>query len=125
MDTPGLDLRRLESFPPMIHPDWYRLDSSVRAATPDEVDTVVICEQDTEIVGFYATGPKEYAFQVKMNEYAHLRKCRMKVFDRDTEEFLGMYVVRGSAPAEEVGPGASQSGDAPDVAGVIEKMPLR
>ncbi len=123
-ECPGFDLRPGETFPPRIHPAWYELDSSIRASTPDEVDTVVVCEQDTDVVGYYAAAPK-YGREVLMTDYGHVRKCRLKVFDRASGEFLGIHVVKGAMPRETVGPGERQYGERPDVAGVIEKMPLR
>ncbi len=121
---PGYDLSGCEIDPPSIHPDWFELDPSIRARTLDEVDTIVFCELDTAIVGYYADGPK-YQHEVLIDSYAHVRKCRMKVFDRATGEFLGIHVVEGGMPKEAIGSGEAQHGEAPDVAGVVGEMPLR
>jgi hypothetical protein len=123
-ECPGFDLRPGETFPPRIHPAWYEVSSSIRASTPDEVDTVVVCEQDTDVVGYYAAAPK-YGREILMTDYAHVRKCRLKVFDRASGEFLGIHLVKGAVPKETVAPGERQYGERPDVAGVIERMLLR
>jgi len=101
--------RELEG--PTLDESWYQLDPSVRATSPDEVDTLIFCETRKlkEGVDVSEASP-DSAPAASGFRYDKL----LKVYDLRNGRFLGSHVVAGR-------PG----GAAPEVHPAIEKLELR
>ncbi len=119
--TPNLRSRiAREIDPPRIHEAFFDLDPSIRAASPDEVDTVVFCTWCAPRVGTYSsTDPDE-----KLTFDAKRMDAILKAYDRKSGDYLGSCRVLGEAPPEETTVLGQQTGNPADVAGAIAGMPL-
>lgn len=104
--------------------DWYRLDSSVRAASPDEVDTVVICEYGTVTVGHYVSEGSPNG-RPTAGSAAKRRKVLLRVYDRHSGELLGCHEVLGPANKQRIDAWESKMAAKPDLVRFVEQMPLR
>lgn len=105
--------------PPAVHPAWFELDSSLRAGSPEEIDTVVFCDMQSIRVGTYVPvdGPGSAMA-------ANRRDAVLTAYDRRTRKFLGSYVIFGAAPPNETTLLGKHTGAAPNIAGVLQLMEL-
>jgi hypothetical protein len=112
-----------------IDRDWVRLPSAVRAATPDEVATVIVCRRRVGPVGVYA--PKnatqeeiaKIAWGGSSRDQGHQYSAELTVFDVKSRLRVGSYAILGPAPpAERSG---REDGEPADVAEFVRRMPSR
>ena len=108
--------------PPSIHDSWYNLDASLRASTPEEVDTVVFCEPRSAKVGFYVKKDKPNEFTPNG---AYRREYVLKAYDRRSGDYLGSCGVKGEAPPMETTAWGPHAGEAPSLEEAVGHMPLR
>jgi hypothetical protein len=82
----------------------FDLPDDLRAATPDEVNTVVQLRWNQAAVGTYSSGGKGYQWS-----------CSATVIDRATQTTIGSQQFAGSPPPQSYygKPGESRSGDKP------------
>lgn len=109
-----------ESDPPCIDENWYYLDASIRASSPEEVDTVIFCQYESITVGTYvAVDGSGGRFDAKQ------RNATLKVYDYRNKKYIGQYIIEGDGPRRETTTLGSHSGDLPDIAAWVSQMPLR
>jgi hypothetical protein len=108
--------------PPALDESWYLLDPSLRATSPDEVDTLIFCETRKLKEGVYVSkdpsqpGPVANAY--RFDKY-------LKVYDWRNRRFLGSYLVAGTPAPEETTILGRHAGEAPEVHTLIERLELR
>lgn len=105
-----------------IDEDWFRLDEALRASTPEEVSTVIICEFAAPVVGHYVSEGQQHVIAA---DAARRRQVLLKVYDLETERFIGQHKVLGPRVKQEIRQFESQMGDRPDIAAFVRSMPVR
>jgi hypothetical protein len=109
--------------PPRLHADFFKLSSSVRAGTPEEVSTVIVCRSMLKTVGQYVAGtpaPVPTAQSAAKQQFVSL-----KVYDMKKRVYVGEAELVGSFPKSQVAAGESKVGERADVAGWVARMPVR
>lgn len=108
--------------PASLHDSWYDLDSSLRASTPDEVDTVILCETMTTKDGIYVA--KDHPDRLTPFD-ARRRDQVLRAYDRRSGKFLGACFVRGEDSPERTTAWGPHMGKATSVAEVVARMPVQ
>jgi len=105
---------------PRLHDSFFDLAPSIRASSPDDVDTVILCEQGKRKVADYVPMEGE-----GLNYAAYRLRATLHVYDRRSGAYIGSHEILGGHPKHEtIGPG-NESGSPPGVAGFIDEMPLK
>jgi hypothetical protein len=108
--------------PPRLDDAWYDLDAELRASSPEEVRTVVLCAPQAAKEGIYVSkdpdGPQPYLPATRVDLLLH-------VYDLPTRTLIGSYTLKGdSAPSETTYFGRHQGAQA-DLAEFIARMPQK
>lgn len=112
-----------------IDRDWARLDSALRAASPAEVETVIVCKRKVGPVGVYV--PKG-ASQAEIDrivwtgnprEKGHQYSALLEVYDLKQRILVGSYTILGAPPPPERT--GREDGKPADVAEFVAQMPAR
>ena len=97
-----------------VHECYPKLPSEIRGR-PGNVETVIFCRKLRGFAGKYSNGANAYrdSFEIW---------C----FDADSGEYMGGKLVRGDGPPEKISSAQviEASGEAPDLADVIDGLPL-
>jgi hypothetical protein len=96
--------------PPMLDQYFFEIPSSMRASTPDEVETVILVEYGKQKDGTYVTvsgGGGSYS--------AYRRRVTFYIYDHPSGRFIGSHSFLGSAPEDETSSIGVHSGDFPEV----------
>ena len=110
--------------PPRIDDNFFSLPAEMRASSPDEVDTVILCEYGQTPWDPYAnTGLRLISIDGKPPRKLYIRLVRFLVYDRRTGRCLGRHVLQGPLPKRSGD--YYVSGTSPDVVSFVERMPLR
>jgi hypothetical protein len=106
--------------PPRLDDHHAALPGALRASSPDDVDTVILCEYGHTRTGSYvhvSGGGPVYA--------ATRRNVRLFVYDRRSRDLIGTFVVKGNEPKWRTSVLGEHSGSIPDLTQFVEEMPLR
>lgn len=120
--TPEIRKRTEEVEPPRLHDAMFDLDSSVRAHSPEEVGTVIFCEDyTTKVVDHKRWEDENYEYHMSF-EKGRRNGVFIFVYDLASGQLLGAYDVEGPRPRLEAG-GYGRP-DPVDLAGTIENLPF-
>jgi len=113
--------------PPFIVDDWYDLDAGVRAASPAEVKTLIVCETGLASVGFYVPVGQAptVADSVQATQKAKRHWVRLSVYDLERKILVGEASIDGAMPKDLISAGESHVGARADIAAYVRGMPVR
>lgn len=105
--------------PPRLDDHFFRIDSSLRASNPDEVETVILCTYAKHKVGTYVTENQGAVGGA-------LRKVvLLHFYDRQSGSFLGSRALYGKNPDRESTVLGKFSGELPEVCEFIEGLSVK
>ncbi|MBI4586950.1 MAG: hypothetical protein HY717_23300 [Planctomycetes bacterium] len=114
------DKKEKEIAPPRLDDSWHELEGEVRAGSPEEVDTVIICTPIKIPAGEYR-GPDNFS-----GPNASLRKgVELKVYDWKSRRLIGECLLADQIPKMEAKPAGPYSGEPRQIADFVARMPLR
>ncbi len=113
------DKKEKEIDPPRLDDSWYELEGSVRAGSPEEADTVIICTPIKIPVGEYR-GPENFS-----GPNASLRKgVELRIYDWKSRRLIGECLLAEKIPKMEAKPAGPYSGKPKQIADFVARMPL-
>ena len=106
--------------PARVDDSWYELDSSVRAASPDEVATVIICDYRLSPVRDYRGVSDFYG-----PEGSHKRIVWLKTYDLKSRRYIGECALGEEHPDLSYTLAGRYDGDPGQIAEFVATMPLK
>ncbi len=109
--------------PPRLHDAMYDLDASIRASSPEEVSTVIFCEDFSQRNQEHTrTEDEHYEYHMTIDK-GRINAVTIYVYDLASGQVLGAYLVKGP-PAKLKGSGYDRP-DPVNLAKFISDMPER
>ena len=109
--------------PPRLHDAMYDLDASIRASSPEEVSTVIFCEDFSQKNQHHSRWEDEHFEYYQTYEKGRINMVKIYVYDLASGRVLGAHIVRGP-PVVLKGSGYD-SPDPVDLVKFISDMPER
>jgi hypothetical protein len=106
--------------PARLDDSWYKLPADVRASSPDEVATVIICDYRLSPVREYRGTSDFYGTQG-----SHKRIVWLKTYDLRSRQFIGECPLGEEHPDLSYALAGRYSGDPREIAAFIATMPLK
>jgi hypothetical protein len=117
---PGMEAKKdREIDPPRIDDSWYRLDPSLRASSPAEVETVIFCDYRKIPVREYRGIGDFYGPDASTK-----KTVTLVVFDWKTRRFMGECLLGEDPEKLSEATAGRYSGDPGEIASIVSKMPL-
>lgn len=106
--------------PPRLDDSWSRLDRSIRASSPGEAATLIVCAYGKMPVGEYLgidnfSGPNASA----------KKAVRLMVYNLKTGRLIGGALLTEKHPKLDDRAAGEYTGDPSEIAAFVERMPLR
>lgn len=109
--------------PPRLHDAMYDLDASIRASSPEEVGTVIFCEDYSQKDEHLTRWEDEHSEYYMTIETGRRNMVTIYVYDLASGQVLGAYIVKG--PPAKVKGGGYDRPDPVDLVKFISDMPER